>query len=322
MWAKDTPNFIGNRIGTFSVLNLMRLMQEMDLSVEEVDGLTGQAVGWPRSGTFRTIELVGLDIVGLVAGNMAEFGGGRESPASLALPDFVHQMLERRWLGDKSGGGFYKKARGGDGPEGERLALDWKTLEYRPRQKPKFPALEMAKNVEDLGARVRMLLGFEGEWAAKSETRRASSCGRLSGRFVDLIPPIGFPRFRIPWWKLDRAMRLGFNWELGPFGLWDAAGVKATVERMKKEGRTVAANVEKLLAAGRQSWYDRTIRRPHPGQAYFDLRSAGYKAVEVPAGVWSVAVAKKSHGVVEDEFRGFCSSIWATEWVRSNSIPR
>ena len=294
--AKDTPNFIGNRIGTFSVLNLMRLMQEMDLSVEDVDGLTGQAVGWPRSGTFRTIDLVGLDIVGLVAGNMAESDGGRPPQASLALPDFVHKMLERRWLGDKTGGGFYKKARGGDGRQEERLALDWKTLEYRPRQKPKFPALEMAKNVEDTGARVRMLLGLEGNAPPKGDKAGQflwSALADLWTYSANRIPEISDSVVEI-----DRAMRLGFNWELGPFALWDAAGVKATVERMRKEGRPVAAQVEKLLAAGEQSWYTDDPQTPS-GQAYFDLGSAGYKAVEVPAGVWSVAVAKKSNGVVK-----------------------
>jgi 3-hydroxyacyl-CoA dehydrogenase len=294
VFAKDTPNFIGNRIGTFSVLNLMRLMQEMDLSVEDVDGLTGQAVGWPRSGTFRTIDLVGLDIVGLVAGNRAESDGGPPE-ASLALPAFAHEMLERRWLGDKTGGGFYKKARGSDGRE-ERLALDWKTLEYRPRQKPKFPALEMAKNVEDTGARVRMLLGFEGNAPQKGDKAGQflwSALADLWTYSADRIPEISDSVVAI-----DRAMRLGFNWELGPFALWDAAGVKATVERMKKEGRPVAANVEKLLAAGKQSWYTDDPQAPS-GQAYFDFASAAYKAVEVPAGVWSVAAAKKSNGVVK-----------------------
>src|SRR5580765_110774 len=145
--AKDTPNFIGNRIGTFSVLNVMRLMQEIGLSIEEVDALTGQAVGWPKSATFRTIDLVGLDILGHVVKNM-ERAGMQESPHTAALPDFMRQMLERKWLGDKTKGGFYKKAKGADGQE-ERLALDWKTLEYHPRGKPKFAALDMAKNVED-----------------------------------------------------------------------------------------------------------------------------------------------------------------------------
>ena len=142
--AKDTPNFIGNRIGTFSVLNVMRLMQEMDLSIEEVDALTGQAVGWPKSATFRTIDLVGLDILGHVVGNMTS--NVHDERSDLRLPDFFTQMLQRKWLGDKTKGGFYKKAKGHDGKEDERLALDWKTLEYHPRQKPKFAALDMAKN--------------------------------------------------------------------------------------------------------------------------------------------------------------------------------
>ncbi len=168
VFAKDTPNFIANRIGTFSVLNVMRLMQEMDLSIEEVDALTGDAVGWPKSATFRTIDLVGLDILGHVVGNMEKSGGQENPPHPSPLPDFYKQMLERKWLGDKTKGGFYKKSVGrapspaNAGSEDERLALDWKTLEYRPRQKPKFPALDMAKNIEDPGARLRTLLGLEG----------------------------------------------------------------------------------------------------------------------------------------------------------------
>src|SRR5579864_678857 len=158
--AKDTPNFIGNRIGTFSVLNVMRLMQEMGLTIEEVDALTGQAVGWPKSATFRTIDLVGLDILGHVVGNMTT--NVHDERSDLKLPDFFNQMLQKKWLGDKTKGGFYKKVKAGEGKEDERLALDWKTLEYHPRQKPKFPALDMAKNLEDTGARLRTLLGLEG----------------------------------------------------------------------------------------------------------------------------------------------------------------
>src|SRR5271165_4043263 len=151
--AKDTPNFIANRIGTFSVLNVIRLMREMDLTIEEIDALTGQAVGWPKSATFRTIDLVGLDILGHVVGNMT--ANVHDERSDLRLPDFFTQMLQRKWLGDKTKGGFYKKTKGGDGQEDERLALDWKTLEYHPRQKPKFPALDMAKNIDDTGTRLR-----------------------------------------------------------------------------------------------------------------------------------------------------------------------
>ena len=291
--AKDTPNFIGNRIGTFSVLNVMRLMQEMDLTVEEIDALTGPAVGWPRSATFRTIDLVGLDILAHVVTNMTQ--NVRDERSELQIPAFFRQMVERKWLGDKTKGGFYKKLKSGDGKEDERLALDWKTLEYHPRKKPKFAALDMAKNVEETGARIRMLLGLDGGaqkpdkagtflWAALSDlwTYSANRIPEISDSVVEI----------------DKAMRLGFAWELGPFELWDAAGVEATVARMKKEGRPVAANVEKLLAAGQKSWYADDPKTPS-GRSYFDLASGRLKRVEAPEGVWSVEVAKKSNGVVK-----------------------
>src|SRR3977135_4379 len=152
-------------------------MQELDFTIEDVDALTGQAVGWPKSATFRTIDLVGLDILSHVVANMTAQAGVRPacSPADtrgertlvspaldersdLKLPDFYKQMLDRKWLGDKTQGGFYKKVKGGEGKEDESLALDWKTLEYHPRQKPKFAALDMAKNIEDTGARLRNFL--------------------------------------------------------------------------------------------------------------------------------------------------------------------
>jgi 3-hydroxyacyl-CoA dehydrogenase len=289
--AKDTPNFIANRIGTFSVLNVMRLMQEMDLSIEDIDALTGEAVGWPKSATFRTIDLVGLDILGHVVANASAL----DERGDLKLPDFYKQMLERKWLGDKTKGGFYKRTRGDGKKEEERLALDWKTLEYHPTKKSKFPALDMAKNIEDPGARLRMLLGLEGSpqkndkagsflWSALSDlwTYSANRIPEISDSVVEV----------------DRAMRMGFNWKLGPFELWDAAGVEATVARLKKENRPVAANVEQLLASGKKSWYLDDPKTPS-GRVYFDLRTAKYEAVKVPDGVWSVEVAKKSNGVVK-----------------------
>jgi 3-hydroxyacyl-CoA dehydrogenase len=291
--AKDTPNFIGNRIGTFSVLNVMRLMQEMDLSIEDVDALTGQAVGWPKSATFRTIDLVGLDILGHVVGNMTS--NVHDERSDLRLPGFFTQMIERKWLGDKTKGGFYKKAKGVEGKEDERLALDWKTLEYHPRQKPKFAALEMAKNIEDTGARLRMLLGLEGspQKGDKAGAFLWSALTDLWNYSANRVPEISDSIVEI-----DRALRLGFNWELGPFELWDAAGVEATVARMKKEGKPVAANVEKLLASSQNSWYaDDT--KASSGRAYLDLATGAMKPVDVPAGVWSVTVAKKSNGVVK-----------------------
>jgi 3-hydroxyacyl-CoA dehydrogenase len=292
--AKDTPNFIGNRIGTFSVLNVMRLMQDMDLSIEDADALTGTALGWPKSATFRTIDLVGLDILSHVVSNMSS--DVRDERSELGLPDFFKQMLQRKWLGDKTKGGFYKKAKANDGKEDERLGLDWKTLDYRPRQKAKFPALEMAKNVEETGARVRMLLGMDGVgpqkgdkagqflWTALSElwTYSANRVPEISDTIVEI----------------DRAMKLGFNWELGPFELWDAAGLEVTVTRMKKESKPVAANAEKLLASGKRSWY-RDDSNTVSGRTHFDLGSSEYQPVQVPPGVWRVEVAKKSRGEVK-----------------------
>jgi 3-hydroxyacyl-CoA dehydrogenase len=286
--AKDTPNFIANRIGTFSVLNVMRLMQEMGLSIEDVDALTGHAVGWPKSATFRTIDLVGLDILGSVVGNMT--CNVQDERSDLKLPEFFQQMLERKWLGDKTRGGFYKKHKSAAGEE--RLALDWKTLEYRPRHKAKFPALDMAKNVEETPERVRMLLG--------GDARKDKAAAFLWSALADLWTYAAnrIPEISDSIVEIDRAMRLGFNWELGPFELWDAAGVEPTVARMKKEGRAVAPNVEKLLATGAKTWY-KDSASASSGRAYFDLRTGGYRDLEVPEGVWSVQVAKKSNGVAK-----------------------
>ena len=301
VYAKDTPNFIANRVGCFSVVNIVRLMQEFDFSIEDVDALTGSAIGFPKSATFRTIDMVCLDVLGHVVRNakrlapvLAGSGGAAEmldERGDLELPAFYDQMVERKLLGDKTRAGFYKKERG---PEGEkRLALDWKTLEYRPAQRPKFPSLEMAKTVDSLGERVRMLTGFGGEkldkageflWTALSEvfTYAANRIPEISDNVVEI----------------DRAMRMGFNWEMGPFELWDAVGVEASVARMKKEGKPVSANAEKLLASGQKSWYSDD---PHTasGRAYFDLATTSSKEEKVAPGVWSVSVARKSNGVVK-----------------------
>src|SRR5271170_1832145 len=292
--AKDTPNFIANRIGTFSVLNVMRLMQEMDLSIDDIDALTGQAVGWPKSATFRTIDLVGLDILGHVVGNMIT--NVHDERSDLRLPDFFTQMLQRKMLGDKTKGGFYKRMKGGEGKEDERMALDWKTLEYHPRQRPKFATLDMAKNIEDTGPRLRMLLGLEVSGPQKGDKAGAflwSALADLWTYSANRIPEISDSIVEI-----DRAMRLGFNWELGPFELWDVAGVEPTVARMKKEGKPVAANVEKLLAAGHKGWYIDGAKSPS-GRKSWSLQTESWQPVRVPAGVWSVTVAKKSNGVVK-----------------------
>ena len=212
----------------------------------------------------------------------------RDERCDLKLPDFYLHMLERKLLGDKTKAGFYKKQKS---PEGEqRLSIDWKTLEYHPRKKAHFANLEMAKNVESTPERLKMLLTpAKGDkaaqflWSALSDlwTYAANRIPEISDTVVEI----------------DRAMRLGFNWELGPFELWDAAGVPATVERMKKEGKPIAANVEKLLSSGATTWYE-DAPRVASGRCYFDLGSLSYQPVQVPEGVWSVSVAEKSNGVV------------------------
>src|SRR5947209_917239 len=287
VYAKDTPNFIANRIGTFSGLNVFRLMQEMDFTIEEIDALTS-AGGWTKSPTFRTIDLVGLDVLGHVVTNLSK--NVKDERSDLQLPEFFKKMLERGMLGDKTKGGFYKKVKGPQGEE--RMAVDWKTLEYRPVQKPKFASLEMAKNVEDLGERLRMGLSStdprdkaaQFQWMTLSElwTYSANRIPEIADNVVEI----------------DRAMRMGFNWEIGPFEIWDLAGVEPTVARMKKEGKPVSANVEKLLATGKKSWYIDDPSAPS-GRACFDLRAGEYQPVEVSEGVWSVQAARKSNGVVK-----------------------
>ena len=287
VYAKDTPNFIANRIGTFSGLNVFRLMQEMDFTIEEIDALTS-AGGWTKSPTFRTIDLVGLDVLGHVVTNLTR--NVKDERSDLKLPEFFQKMIERKMLGDKTKGGFYKKVKTGD--KEDRLAIDWKTLEYRPVQKPKFASLEMAKNVEDVGERLRMMVGNT-DPRDKAATFQWTSLSELWTYSANRIPEIADNVVDI-----DRAMRMGFNWEIGPFEIWDLAGVEPTVARMKKEGKPVSANAEKLLAAGKKSWYVDDPSSPS-GRAYFDLKSGEYRPVEEPEGVWSVQAAKKSQGVVK-----------------------
>jgi 3-hydroxyacyl-CoA dehydrogenase len=212
----------------------------------------------------------------------------KDERSDLTLPPFFIEMLNRKWLGDKTKGGFYKKQKGPDGEK--RFALDWKTLEYREQSKPKFPALEMAKQIEDLPERLRTLIAPSKDranlflWTVLADlwTYSANRVPEIADSIVEI----------------DKAMKTGFNWEMGPFELWDACGVGKTVERMRKEGKPVAANVEKLLASGKMTWYSEDTAIAS-GRKYFDLATADYKPEEVPSGVWSVTVAKKANGVVK-----------------------
>ena len=300
--SRDTPNFIANRVGTFSMGNAIRLMRAQGLSIEEVDALTGAPLGWPKTGTFRLGDLVGVDVLAHVASNFAkqaaEIGDER---TDVGLADFIGQMIEKKWLGDKAKQGFYKKE--GKDKEGRdlRLVLDWQTLDYKPSMRPKFAALEMAKNVEKTEARIPQLLHADGA----SDKAAAFYWPLLTELFTYAANRVsagaGEPAATIV--EVDRAMQTGFNWELGPFEMFDAAGVNATTERMRAAGGAVAANTEKLLAYAEAHgedarWY-KDDAAAASGRVYFDPFAGEYKAVPVAAGVSSLATVKKSHGVLK-----------------------
>ena len=281
--AKDTPNFIANRIGTFSLVNLMRLAEQKGLTVEEVDALTGPAVGAPKTATFRLLDLVGLDTAAHVIGNIFENAPEDEWRDFYRVPPFLEKMLERNWLGDKTGQGFYKKVGKGDGRE--ILALDLKTLEYRQRQRPNFPLIETIRNVDDPAERLRLLLNSEDRagrfaWKALSEVflYAARRIPEISDRILEI----------------DQAMRWGFGWELGPFEMWDALEVAATVGRLEKEGRDVGENVRRMLAAGATSFY----RRQNGRAEYFDFGGGSYFLSEQPADIIVLANEKQRERVI------------------------
>jgi len=287
--AKDTPNFIANRIGTFSVLNALRLMKELDMTVEEVDACTGPAVGWPKSATFRTTDIVGLDVLAHVVRNIYETAPDDESRERYKVPALVEEMIKRGWLGEKSGQGFYQKAKG----EGDReiLTLDVHTMEYRRRQKAKFASIEGGKTIDDTRQRLRALIGpvMEGQkgdkaqqflWNAISET-----CLYAARRIPEISDTLA---------DVDHAMRWGFGWELGPFEMMDALGLSAFVAQIQKEGRAIPALIEKALANGRQSFYE-----SEKGETrVFDL-AAGSKKVEEPAGILILKSLKDAGREVE-----------------------
>jgi 3-hydroxyacyl-CoA dehydrogenase len=293
--SHDTPNFIANRIGAFSMMNATRLMMEQGLTIEEVDTLTGAALGWPKTGTFRLLDLVGLDVMAHVAANFAaqaeRIGDER---ADLALPPFLMAMLERGWLGDKTRQGVYKKAGKDEQGRDLRMAVDWRTLEYGPAERPKFAALEMARNMEQAAARIPQLLYGD---AAKDKAA-AFYWPLLTELFTyaaNRLPPGANP-IADSIIEIDLAMKAGFNWELGPFEMFDAAGVRETTEKMRAQGLPIAADVERLLAVG-ECWYmdDHTVAS---GRLYFDPVTGGYLPVPAPEGTANLSTMKKAHGVV------------------------
>ncbi len=302
----DQPNFIANRIGTFSLANAIRLMMEQGLTIEEVDALTGAPLGWPKTGTFRLGDIVGVDILAHVAANFAAQAERiHDERAEVTLPPFIGKMLENKWLGDKTGQGFYKKA--GKDAEGRdlRLVLDWQafdgatpdgtTLAYRPSVRPKFQSLEMAKPVERTGQRIDQLLHADPAkdkaaafyWPLLTElfnyaANRIAADG--SQPALDCV-------------AIDQAMKAGFNWELGPFEMMDAVNPRSTVSKMRAAGQPISANIAALLERG-DTWYKDDPTTPS-GRQFFDPIAGVYKPVPVAEGVSSLATVKKSRGVVK-----------------------
>lgn len=283
VFARDTPNFIANRIGVYIMLEAVRLMMSEDLTIEEVDQLTGSVIGWPRTGTFRLADMVGLDVLASVAANSARLlSAGAEQ---MATPPFFTAMLERRWLGDKTKQGFYRKDRDAAGKE-VRMVLDWKTLEYTPADKLKLPSVEMAKNTEQLADRVKQLLAGDvrKDKGARFHWKLLTALWNYA---ADCLPEIADDAASI-----DRAMRAGFNWELGPFELWDAAGVRETIARMKEAGIAVSGVAEPLVTEGTGTWYE------GHGHKIFDPASRAYKPAQEAAGIARVGTFKAAGGVV------------------------
>jgi 3-hydroxyacyl-CoA dehydrogenase len=297
--SHDTPNFIANRVGTFSMSNAIRLMQAQGLSIEEVDTLTGSALGWPKTGTFRLGDMVGVDVLAHVSANFsAQAAAIKDERAEVALAPFIGTMLERKWLGDKTKQGFYKKE--GKDAEGRdlRLVLDWQTLDYKPSTRPKFTAIEMAKSVEPAAARIAQLLHAD----VSKDKAAAFYWPMLTELFTysaNRVPEIADNIVEI-----DQAMKAGYNWELGPFEMFDAAGVRATTEKMRTGGAAVSENVEKLLAYADKheepnpTWYKGDASVPS-GRLYFDPVTSTYQPVVTADGVTSLAVIKKANGVVK-----------------------
>ena len=283
--AKDRPNFIANRIGTFGALYTIKTMLDDGYSIEEVDKMTGPAVGRPKSATFRTFDLVGLDVFTHVIKNLYENLPEDEERDMFVVPEVLAQMVQRGLLGNKTKAGFYRKQKG-EGDKREIWSLDAATLDYRPSQKVKLPALDMAKNIEDLPERIKGLVWAKdrvGAFLWKTVTKTLSYAAKRIPEIADNVV------------EVDRAMRWGFGWELGPFETWDAIGVEKSVARMNEEGQEIPANVAAMLAAGATSFY----KNENGQQSYFDFNQGKYVPLADPPGVLILKSVKDRTGVIK-----------------------
>jgi len=267
VFAKDTPNFIANRIATFSSLNAVKVMMDGGYSIEEVDAMTGPVMGRPKSASFRTTDIVGLDTALYVAENLYPAVPNDEKRDVLVPPDFMRDMVKRGWTGNKAGQGFYKKQRG-EGGRPEYAVLDYTAMEYKPAQKVRFPSLDAAKANDDSADRIRALVyGNDrvGEFLWKTVSANLIYTANRIPEIADDIV------------NIDNAVKWGFNHEFGTFELWDVIGVEKSVAKMREDGLEIPALVQKLLDSGKTSFYERRDGRT----SYFDFVSGSY--LEVPA---------------------------------------
>lgn len=318
--CKDTPNFIGNRIGFFLLGTICKIAVEDGYTVEEVDVLTGPLIGLPKSATFRLLDIVGLDVAAFVGENLYQALPGDPWRERYRLPEFHQRMLEQGWLGEKSGQGYYKRAGK------EFHAVDLKTLEYRSPVSPQFPALEAAKGIRDLGERLRALVA--------GTDRAGTFLWKLFSDYL-LYSAECAPEIADRIVEIDRAMRWGYAHALGPFELWDALGFEAVCERLDSEGRALPDNVAEMVRDGRTSGYTSWYESSGASPLYFDLASSDYKEFEEPGivlarqkrvktnpgaslvdlgdGVLCVEFHSKMNTIGEDHFRMIQAGLEETE---------
>lgn len=280
--CKDTPAFIANRIGVYSIMSLFHAVQELDLSVKEVDNLTGPVLGRPKSATFRTCDVVGLDTLVHVANGLSDNCPNDEEHALFSLPDYISNMVENNWLGSKTGQGFYKKVK--KDSKSEILSLNLKTLEYEAPERVKFPTLEMVKSVDDLKKRVKMLVMGMDKASQFYKKTFAGLFAYVSHRVPEIADEI---------YKIDDALKAGFGWELGPFEYWDAIGFEQGLKLIEVEGKTAAAWVSEMKSNGVSSFYKVEDDR----KLFYDVTSKSYKEIPGSGDLLSLETLRESKKV-------------------------
>lgn len=271
VYAKDTPNFVANRIGVYSMFCVIKAMRDLGLSIEAVDKLTGRVIGHPKSASFRTADLVGLDTLVHVADNVYNGAPEDEDREMFKPPELINQMIERGLLGEKTKKGFYQKTKDSQGNT-QILSLDYSTFEYTPQEEVKFGSLEAAQNLSGTKAKIEALY-YADDVAGQFTFRHTSETLIYAAK---RIPEIADDIVNV-----DNAMKWGFAWKMGPFEAWDVLGVKKSVDAMKSAGYKVPSWVEEMLDSGRETFYKRENGKPY----YYDLLSKDYKEIPVKPGI-------------------------------------